>query len=125
MKAKQCRTWNYYSNYHAAVDDNGYFAPISDYYEIYNQAHPGLHPVPVVHCSYFIQQEVLPKMKYDDGSYRYEYVVFSDVARKNNIDQCLDNREVYGLITFAETVEQFEKDPAFDEVQAWLSDEAI
>ena len=42
-----------------------------------------------------------------DGTYRHEYVVFSDTLRKRDIPQYLDNREVYGHITFATTRESF------------------
>ena len=33
---------------------------------------------------------------------RHEYVVFSDSARKAGIPQYLDNRQIYGYITFGE-----------------------
>jgi hypothetical protein len=46
---------------------------------------------------------LLDKISYDDASYRYEYVIFSDVLRKQNIDQYLDNRQFYGFIVFSET----------------------
>ena len=36
----------------------------------------------VVHCTYFINYNVLDKICYDDNSYRYEYVIFSDSLRK-------------------------------------------
>ena len=39
-------------------------------------------------------------LTYEDGSDRYEYVVFSESARKSLVPQYLDNRQVYGYITF-------------------------
>jgi hypothetical protein len=111
------RTGNsYYSNYHAAIDKNGYFASTPLYLEIFNQQIKGFIEVPVVHCSYLIRYEVLDKIYYDDNSYRYEYVIFSDSARKNNIKQYLDNREVYGRITFADDRESFINEPFFNEI---------
>ena len=112
-----------YSNYHADVDSHGYFKGCQLYYDIFNQIDPGCHKVPVVHCSYFIQNSVLPFMSYDDESCRYEYVIFSDVARKNNIDQYLDNRDVYGLITFAENAQELEQETTVPAVLSWTSKE--
>lgn len=100
-----------YSNYHAAVDKHGYFAETPFYKNILYQEVKGLIDVPVVHCTYFIGYEVLDEMSYDDNSNRYEYVIFSDNARKKKIPQYIDNREVYGYITFAETEEELNKEP--------------
>ena len=34
----------------------------------------------------------------------YEYAIFSDVLRKNNIPRYIDNRENYGFLTFDENI---------------------
>ena len=52
---------------------------------------------------------ILNKISYDDESYRYEYVIFSDTLRKLGIPQYLDNSIDYGFLTFADTKEDFEK----------------
>lgn len=101
----------FYSNYHSAIDQDGYYSHIPLYMEIWTGNVRGLTQQPVVHCSYFIRNEVLDKIAYSDGTPRHEYVIFSDNARKHNIPQYLDNRELYGRITFAETSEDFEKEP--------------
>jgi len=101
---------SFYSNYHFAIDANGYYAESSFYYSILDQEIKGLIEVPVVHCAYFIRKEVLDKICYDDESWRYEYIIFSDSARKHHIPQYIDNRKIYGYITFAETREQFEQE---------------
>lgn len=106
-----------YSNFHYNVDANGYYADSQFYIPLVNQEIKGLIQVPVVHCTYFIKHEVLDKMSYDDESYRYEYVVFSDNARKKNIPQYLDTRESYGKITFANTLQELENEPWFKEFQ--------
>lgn len=106
----RCPMQKYYSNYHEAIDHNGYYHPSVFYYDILDQKVRGIIEVPVVHCTYFIRHEVLDKMCYDDESARYEYVIFSDVARKQHIPQYIDNREVYGYISFAESVDEFEKE---------------
>ena len=100
-----------YSNYHAAITSDGYYADCSEYYLLWNQKIKGLIDVPVVHCAYFIRYDVLDKISYDDGSHRYEYVIFSDTARKQNIPQYIDNREIYGYITFAENEHWLQAEP--------------
>lgn len=100
----------FYSNYHDAIDVNGYYIPSVFYYEILDQKVRGIIEVSVVHCTYFIRHDVLDKICYDDESWRYEYVIFSDSARKQNIPQYIDNRKIYGYISFAETTEEFEKE---------------
>ncbi len=104
---------NAYSNFHAAVDEHGYYASSNFYLPLLNQEIKGLVQVPVVHCTYFIRHEVLQEMNYDDGSYRYEYVIFSDNARKKNIAQYLDTRLVYGYLTFAEKSNDLVAEPWF------------
>jgi hypothetical protein len=111
----------YYANYHAAIDVNGYLAESAYYNMIFDQSVKGLIQVPVVHCCYFIQHKYLPYMSYDDDSYRYEYVIFSDVARKKNIPQYLDNREHYGFITFAETTEDLNTLWWLNQVSDWCN----
>lgn len=100
----------YYSNYHETIDSNGYYKASVFYYDILDQKVRGIIEVPVVHCAYFIRYDVLDKTCYDDESWRYEYVIFSDSARKQNIPQYIDNRKIYGYISFAETKEEFEKE---------------
>lgn len=95
-----------YSNYHAATDPNGYYAHCDEYLLIYNKKIKGIFQVPVVHCTYLIREDVLDKISYNDLSYRYEYVIFSDTLRKNNISQYIDNRFDYGIITFWTSTEQ-------------------
>jgi hypothetical protein len=107
----RCKNNWCYANYHDAIDVNGYYASSPWYYDILDQRIKGILEVPVVHCTYFIRYEVLDTVCYDDESARYEYVIFSHSARKKNVAQYLDNRKVYGYITFAETADDFENEP--------------
>ncbi len=100
----------FYSNYHETIDANGYYLASVFYYDILDQKVRGIIEVPVVHCTYFIRYNVLDKICYDDESWRYEYVIFSDSARKQNIPQYIDNRKIYGYISFAETKQEFEQE---------------
>lgn len=102
-----------YSNFHADIDEHGYYAFSPYYLPALNREIKGLIQMPVVHCTYFIRSEVLPAMTYDDESYRYEYVIFSDNARKKNIPQYLDTRNVYGYISFAENGLDLVSEPWF------------
>jgi len=100
-----------YSNFHTDVDINGYFKQddIGLYNNLLYQRIKGLVDLKVVHCTYYIKNSVLPQIVYDDDTYRYEYVMFSDNLRKKGIPQYLDTRKVYGRISFS--VDQ----PSFDE----------
>ena len=106
--APMLTTTTAYSNYHSSVDQSGYLLHDKMSLPILLKEIKGCIDVPVVHCTYFIANNILDKVSYDDDSYRYEYVVFSDVLRKQNIPQYIDNRKDYGRITFAVTKEEFE-----------------
>lgn len=92
----------YYSNYHAEVDDNGYYRQCDQYMWILNQWIRGVHEVPVIHTTYLIRTDVIDKLYYLDQTSRHEYVIFSESARKAGIPQYIDNRQVYGYIVFGE-----------------------
>lgn len=104
-----------YSNYHTAIDANGYHIDHRMYLPILNREIVGLIEQPVVHCTYLIRYEYLDQMTYDDNSWRYEYVIFSDNARKRGIKQYLDNREVYGNLTLCENSLELVQEPWFSE----------
>ncbi len=89
-----------YANYHAEIDALGYYKPCDQYHWILNRWVRGVFEAPVIHCTYLIRADLLPLLNYNDGSDRHEYVVFSDIARKADVPQYIDNRQVYGYITF-------------------------
>ncbi|WP_249669663.1 glycosyltransferase family 2 protein [Polycladospora coralii] len=98
-----------YSNFHAATDEHGYFKENELYYQLFYQKIKGTYEVDVVHCTYFIRNDILEYVQYLDGSGRHEYVIFSDGLRKQNIPQYLDNRKLYGKITFANHEGEFNR----------------
>lgn len=104
-----------YSNYHEAVNEWGYLEQTPLYLQLLRRQVRGLIEVPVVHCTYFVRNEELPKLSYCDDSGRHEYVVFSESARKHGVLQYLDNRRVYGHITFATNSAELEADPLYSE----------
>jgi len=92
----------YYSNYHAEVDANGYYQKCDQYLWVLNRHVRGVIEMPLVHCTYLVRADVLTELTYEDGTTRYEYVIFADSARKAGAVQYLDNRQVYGYITFGD-----------------------
>lgn len=102
-----------YSNYHSSIDADGYFIRDEVYDHILRRKIKGLIDVPVVHCTYFIRNEVLDKVKYQDDTKRHEYVIFSETMRKAGISQYLDNRKHYGYITMADTLDELRKESWF------------
>jgi arsenate reductase-like glutaredoxin family protein len=93
-----------YSNYHNIATANGYFLDNDSYYRILNRQVQGLIKCDVVHCTYLIRKDVLPKVTYTDGTDDYEYVIFSRELRRLGIPQYLDNTRVYGYLTTRENV---------------------
>lgn len=123
-----------YSNFHHKTDNNGYLLNSPEYYFIHGQTISGLIMVDVIHCTYLIRHEVLDKVSYhQDGDPRHEgidlrsmpmskirdprheYVIFSEILRKAGINQYLDNRHIYGRITFTDNLQNFQKEPWLEE----------
>ncbi|MBO1626016.1 hypothetical protein [Bacillus arachidis] len=96
-----------YSNYHYETDKNGYWKYSGMYPEILNRTVKGLIEVEVIHCTYLVRNEVLDFVSYEDGSGRYEYVIFSYTLKDLGIPQYIDNRRNYGKLTFCDTEEDF------------------
>lgn len=91
-----------YANYHETVDGDGYMRSSDAYLWLFNQQIRAIAEVAVVHCTYLVRADVIPRLRYSDGSGRHEYVVFAHSARRAGIAQYLDNREIYGFVTFDE-----------------------
>lgn len=106
----------WYSNFHAAVDEQGYYADSLLYYDVFHRRTAGLIRMPVVHCTYLVRNEALHSVRYDDASGRHEYVVFSDALRKAGVHQYLDNREHYGYLTMADNRRELEAEPWFPDM---------
>ncbi len=64
---------------------------------------------------------MIPDLTYQDGTERHEYVIFSDSARKAGIPQYLDNRQVYGYVTFGEG--EHHVSGGIEQARALLSDD--
>ena len=114
----------FYSNYHAEIDAAGYYRACDQYFWLLERRVRGVVEVPVVHCTYLVRADVAPNLTYEDATNRHEYVVFSDSARKAGIPQYLDNRQVYGYISFGEGHERHVAD-GMKQARALLSDHLL
>lgn len=94
---------NPYSNYHAAIDAQGYYRPCDEYHWLLQQRVRGVNELPVVHCTYLVRADQIARLRYRDGTARHEYVIFSDSARQSGVPQYLDTRDVYGYLTLDES----------------------
>ena len=92
----------FYANYHHLVDDYGSIVANDVYYKILDQTIKGLIECDCVHCTYLIKREYIEKLNYTEESDRWEYMVFSESARKQGIPQYLDNRRIWGVLTLTE-----------------------
>jgi hypothetical protein len=72
-----------YSNFHAAVDSNGYYRTSALYFQILNRELRGIYEIPIVNACYLIRHASLKYVRYHDNTTRAEYVVFSDWLRRN------------------------------------------
>lgn len=103
-----------YSNYHKNVDARGYYAGTHEYGILLNQTIKSCVSVEVIHCTYFVRWDILPEVTYIDDTSRHEYVIFSHSARKKNILQFLDTRQIYGRISMADTLNDLKAEPWFN-----------
>lgn len=105
-----------YANFHEKTTPDGYLQPNPEYFFLLYQRFKGLIQVDVIHCTYLIRAEVLSNANYlPDLKGRHEYVIFSEHLRQSGIPQYLDNRKVYGRMTFADTQEQLLDEPWIEE----------
>jgi len=108
LNSQKRKKW--YSNFFMEVTDEGYCKVSNYYYVILNRQKRGIFEVPLIHCAYMIHNTILPKISYNDDSERYEYVILSDVLRKNNISQYIINEDFYGYILWSLYEKELKKD---------------
>ena len=82
--------------------NNGYYSECKQYQWILNRWVRGVIELPLINGTYLARADILNELTYEDGTDRDDYVIFSESARKANVVQYLDNRQVYGYIA-AET----------------------
>ena len=62
--------------------EHGYFEEIDQYHWALQRRVRGLLEMPLVHCTYLVRADVIAELTYADGTGRYEFVIFSDSARR-------------------------------------------
>lgn len=87
-----------YSNFFCKIDEIGYYLQHPDYFAILSYNKRGTFEVPVVHCTYLIDSKYIDRLNYFDGSAHHEFVIFSRIARKNQIGQFICNEENFGTL---------------------------
>ncbi len=85
-----------YSNFFCDIGEDGYYKDHKNYIPILNRIIKGTFEVPVVHCTYLIKSQYINNLSYIDESNDYEFIIFSRIARQNNIKQYICNMEEYG-----------------------------
>ena len=87
-----------YRNFFADVTKAGYFQLHPDYLPIANREKLGTFKLPCVHGVYLIQADVLNKLSFIDDFSGWEFITFSNNARKNGVDQYLCNEREFGFL---------------------------
>lgn len=100
---------DFYSNFHCAYDEIGAYVDTARYHELISRSHRGIHEVALVHCTYLVRADVIPKIDYLLHPNNYEYRNFSISAEQNGVKQCLDNRSNYGVLTLVDDVAECQK----------------
>ena len=112
-----------YSNYFCDISPTGYWKSHPNYRKILYRQMVGTFQVPVVHCTYLIKTEFIDSLGYVDGTDDYEFVIFSRLARSNNIPQFICNEKEFGVLwhVYGENV----KNTLQQEKERYLQHEAV
>ncbi len=106
----------YYSNFFAKVNSDGFYLDDPDYFRIRFNQITGTFKVPLIHCTYLIESQCLNKLRYWDKTETYEFVILAKWARMANIDQYISNLVNFGWlfhppedVSYDEETDIFEK----------------
>lgn len=83
--------------YYCAVDERGYYCEHPYYWSIFFREKKGTFIVPLVHATYLIKGEYLDRLTYEDGTDEMEFIIFSNSARSNGIEQYICNECDFGV----------------------------
>lgn len=102
-----------YRNFFVDVTDTGYFKLHPDYFPIANREILGTFKLPCVQGVYLIQANVLDKLSFINDFTEWEFITFSNNARKNDVDQYLTNEREFGFLLHFADEENVEKRKEF------------
>ena len=89
---------NHHTNFFADTHPLGYWLDDQDEQKILQNFVQGTFKVPVVHCTYLINTKHIDKLNYVDAMGSHEFIVFSNSARANGIDQYICNEKEFGTM---------------------------
>lgn len=98
-----------YRNFFADVTETGYFQLHPDYFPIAAREKLGTFKLPCVQGVYLIQANAVDKLSFTDHFEGWEFVTFSNNARKNGVDQYLCNEREFGFLLHFSGEEEKEK----------------
>lgn len=87
-----------YSNFLTKIKEGDQVIQTHSYSHILRRLKIGTFEVPVVHCTYLVKSEFIPRLSYTDHYHQYEFVVFSRHARQNAVPQYICNEKDFGTI---------------------------
>jgi len=94
-----------YTNYFTDVSETGYFQSSPLDIEIWKRENTiGTFKVPLVHCTYLIDTKYINSLSYTSnywGDHHYEFVLFANNARENNVDQYICNEKLFGFLNYS------------------------
>jgi hypothetical protein len=100
---------DFYSNFHCEYDEIGSYVHDAQYDKLITREHRGIHRVRLVHCTYLVRIDAVPKIDYLLNPYNYEYRNFTISAEQNGLPQYLDNRIPYGSLSLIDDPSESEK----------------
>jgi len=85
-----------FRNFYLSATENGYYKEHPEYYEVADRKKKGTFLADCVHGAYLIHADDASKLNFDDGS-AWDFISFSNSARKNLIPQYICNEREFGF----------------------------
>lgn len=102
-----------FRNFFADASEDGYYKDHPDYTPIANRQKLGTFKVPCVQGAYLIQTQHIDNLSFSKNPSYWEFVTFSNNARKNNVDQYICNEKEFGSFLHFNRAMTKEEEKAF------------
>lgn len=102
-----------FRNFFAAATDTGYFKDHPEYYPIANREKIGTFNVACAHMAYLIHAKFIDRLSFSDGFEHWEFISFSNNARKNKIKQFICNEQEFGFFLHFDKPLTLEEEKSF------------
>lgn len=90
-----------FRNFYLSATESGYYKYHPDYKDVAERKKAGTFRADCVHGMYLIHAAHAHNLSFDDGS-TWDFIAFSNTARKNNISQFISNEKEYGFFIHTE-----------------------